>query len=658
MKNVWVKKPLWLACMLAVASSTSAETFSLGEVSVTASRIQVGEVGTEQTASVVTRKEIKQFNRDNVGDALNLLSGVTLTNSGMRNEKMIYVRGFDARQVPLFIDGIPVYVPYDGYVDLNRFTTADLSAIQVSKGFSSVAYGPNTLGGAINLISRKPKTKFDADASLGFASGNEKQAQVNVGTNRDSWYLQAGASYLQSDSYPLSSAFTPTATEDGGARNNAYRKDDKISLKVGLTPNSSDEYAISYYKQNGEKGQPPSTIPAAARYWKWPFWDKESLYFISNTALGNNEKLKVRLYLDKYGNGLDIYANAAYPAITTPATSQSSYDDKTSGGSVELSSARFSGQEIKLVTHYKVDRHIARDGISTITESFQDSLTSYALEDNISLSPSLLLSLGITRHTLKPQTVYKVGAPFTLPQAQSATDGQAGIFYDVSSDARIYASLSQKSRLPTLKDRYSGRFATYLENTTLQAESSLNYEVGYQGTPWQGAKTEAAIFYSDITNKIQTAYQPGSTTCTVISKCQMQNIGKVHSSGVELGLRSPVTPWLELGGNFTLTSLKNISDPATKLTGVPRQKLTVHALVHPSDAVDLIAFAESNSSRWASNTVELAGFTTLNLKVVYRFANNISSEVGINNLSDKNYSLADGYPNAGRTWFANAAWKF
>jgi iron complex outermembrane receptor protein len=32
--------------------------------------------------------------------------------------------------------------------------------------------------------------------------------------------------------------------------------------------------------------------------------------------------------------------------------------------------------------------------------------------------------------------------------------------------------------------------------------------------------------------------------------------------------------------------------------------------------------------------------------------------VGVNNLSDHNYSLADGYPNPGRTWFANASYQF
>lgn len=44
-------------------------------------------------------------------------------------------------QVPVFIDGVPVYVPYDGYVDMGRFTTVDLAQVSVSKGFASILYG-------------------------------------------------------------------------------------------------------------------------------------------------------------------------------------------------------------------------------------------------------------------------------------------------------------------------------------------------------------------------------------------------------------------------------------------------------------------------------------------------------------------------------------
>jgi hypothetical protein len=58
---------------------------------------EIGDVGSDQVASVVTSKDLLQFNRNNVGDALNLLSGVTLSTNS-RNEKTVAVRGFDSRQ--------------------------------------------------------------------------------------------------------------------------------------------------------------------------------------------------------------------------------------------------------------------------------------------------------------------------------------------------------------------------------------------------------------------------------------------------------------------------------------------------------------------------------------------------------------------------------
>ncbi len=658
--NISLRTACLAACVFSVtmgAQAAESSSFELGTITVTAQRPEVGEVGADQVSSVLSSQQMKKYNRDNVGDSLNLLSGVTLSNSGMRNEKMIYVRGFDARQVPLFIDGIPIYVPYDGYVDLNRFTTADLSAIQISKGFSSVAYGPNTLGGAINLVSRKPRKKFEGDVSAGFASGNERQIQTNLGSNQGTWYMQTGISYLQNDNYPLSKSFTPTATEDGDARENSYRKDSKISLKLGLTPNNGDEYALSYYKQDGEKGQPPSTGDFA-RYWRWPFWNKKSLYFVSSTGLGSDEVLKTRIYWDKFDNALDIYSDDSYTTISNPVTNRSSYDDTSHGASFELSSTRFTEQELKLFVQYKMDKHIARDGASAITESFQDTLQSVAVEDDLFLTDNAHLSLGLSHHTLRPQEVYKPGSPFTLPDAKSADSGQLGLFYDMSPEARLYATIAQKTRLPTLKDRYSARFSTYIEKTDLRPESSLNYEVGYQGFAWSDTRVEAAIYLSDISDKIQTAYQPGSATCSTTSLCQMQNIGKVRASGIELGLNSALLPELEVGGNYTLTEMTNVSDPSTRITSVPRHKATVHATYKAGDRFEATSFIEYNSSRWASNSVELSGYTTLNLKAVYHFTHDFSAEAGVNNATDRNYSLADGYPNPGRSWFANASIQF
>ncbi len=137
----------------------------------------LGRVDVTVTAAARSRRRPRcradRVDRDRLGDdlprttgpslagALALAPGVSFVRIGSRNETAVYVRGFDMRQVPLFIDGIPVYTPYDGYADLERFTTFDVAEVRVSKGFASVLYGPNALGGAINVVSRRPAARLE-----------------------------------------------------------------------------------------------------------------------------------------------------------------------------------------------------------------------------------------------------------------------------------------------------------------------------------------------------------------------------------------------------------------------------------------------------------------------------------------------------------------
>ncbi|MBK1653941.1 TonB-dependent receptor plug domain-containing protein [Allochromatium vinosum] len=646
-----------LGLALNVQAESTPPVYDLGTVTVTATpEAPLGTMGADQVASVVTLDAMRRYNRDTVGAALDLLPGVTVaTNS--RNEQVVFVRGFDARQVPLFIDGIPVYVPYDGYVDFGRFTTADLSAIQVAKGFSSVTYGPNTLGGAINLISRKPTRELEGDVSLGFGEGTTRQASANVGSNQGLWYVQAGAAWIDSDGFRLSSDFEPTATEDGGARENAYHRDDKLSFKLGLTPNATDEYALSYYRQHGEKGQPPSTDPSAARYWQWPYWDKESLYFISRTALGATESVKLRLYHDSYDNAVESYTDDTYTRLKTSgrgslgAAGKSVYDDRTLGGAIELRSTRFARHDLGLSVQLKQDEHQADDTLKQ-TEHFEDTQTTVGLEDNIRLREDLTLALGATWSELRPETVDKLTDPVPKPDAQSAANGQAGLFWDVAQVGRLYATVATKTRFPTLKDRYSLRLGTAIPNPDLEAEHSINYEIGYQGTPWGRLSLEAALFLSDVTDLIQQVNDVED------DKYQMQNVGEVRLAGLELSAKAPIGAHWELGGNLTLLDRENRSDPDTRLTGVPDHKLTAHVLFRPIDRLEALLYLQYEGSRWDSQTVELDSYTTANFKLSYRPVEALLLEARLDNLADADYALADGYPAAGRTWMLNARYAF
>ncbi len=651
------------ACLLGASGGAWAgEAFSLGTIAVTAPRAAVGEMPQDQVGSLVTRAQMQQFGRDTVGDAVALLPGITISNNS-RNELLVYVRGFDPRQVPLFIDGIPVYVPYDGYVDFNRFSTYDIAAIQVAKGFSSIAYGPNALGGAINLVSRKPSKPLEGDVLLGAGSGSDRRASLNLGLRQDLWYAQLGVSQREADGFRLSSDFVPTPTEDGGLRNNSDRSDRKLSFKLGLTPNKTDEYTLSYYKQDGEKGQPPTTGTSGVRYWRWPFWDKESLYFVSSTALGASETVKLRIYHDRFDNEVTSYTNGSYSTLRTSgqgsvATGRSIYHDRTTGGAVELESRRFGGHVLRAVLQQKADRHEEVDANALLNTRYEDTLRSFGVEDLITLARGWQLAVGAARHSLRPDEVFSTSSAYALPPKAGATNLQAGLYHDLTASDRTYLTLSRKTRLPTLKDRYSQRLGNYVENPELGPERSLNVELGYQGKPLAGLNVEAALFVSRVDDKIQSMFVGAGSACGPATPCQMRNVGRARVSGLELGVRSSPLSWLDVGGNLTLLDQKNVSDPDIRLVGVPDRKLFAYVAARAGAGVTLQATLDHNSKRWVNNTAALGEFTLLGLKASWQALPALTLEAGVDNVGDKNYELDAGFPAAGRSWFAQARYSF
>jgi iron complex outermembrane receptor protein len=291
--------------------------FGLGQIVVTGQRPQ----GIASGGETLTTDAIYAFNRTTLDEAVNLIPGVSAGNSGgSRNERLIFVRGFDRFQVPLSVDGIRVYLPADNRLDFGRFLTNDVAAVQVAKGYVSVLDGPGGMGGAINLVTSKPTEKLegefaaglDLDRSLDYGGAN---GFARLGTRQGKFYAQASGSWTERDHYTLSKGFTQTPSENGGEREFSDTEDWRINLKAGYTPNETDEYSVSYTKQEGDKSAPASTTDSLddQRYWDWPYWDIESLYWLSNTQLdaGSELTLKTRAYYNGFDNGLYSYDDFA-----------------------------------------------------------------------------------------------------------------------------------------------------------------------------------------------------------------------------------------------------------------------------------------------------------------------------------------------------------
>ena len=625
--------------------------FMLGEVIVTNHQ-------NKDTLNRVTSKTMVSQNKMDVSRALNMLPGITLTSSGPRNESMVSVRGFDLRQVPVYMDGIPVYVPYDGYVDLARFTTFDLAAIDVSKGFSSVLYGPNSLGGAINLVSRKPSQKLEYDGSLGMINENGYKGNINIGSNIGKFYFQGGFSYLDRNSTRMSSNFVPTANENGGQRDNSYRTDQKISFKIGWTPTEKSEYAIGYINQQGEKGNPVYTgsdplnsLLLKPRYWQWPNWDKESFYFISNSNFDDKNSLKTRLYFDRFKNTLDSYDDATYTKQTKPYAFESIYNDYTYGGNLEYNTKFIPKNDLKIAFHFKEDVH-RENNLGEPVRHFIDNTVLVGIEDIYKVTPKFTVIPGVSYNIRKNteaedyNSTTKVISDYPSAGASDAFNAQIGFFYQLNEAQKLGATVSQKTRFATIKDRYSYRMGTAIPNPDLKPEKAVNYELNYTAGLFNKVTFQTALFYSKLSDAILNVsnVQPG--------KSQMQNFGEAEYLGVEAQINYEILSNLSLNVNYTYIERNNITNPNIHFTDVPNTKVMGTLEYKPIKILRLIANSEFNSSRFSTSYgARVPDYTLLNFYASGKIAKNFSIDAGINNIFDKNYSLVEGYPEEGRNFF-------
>lgn len=678
-------KPLRLAVIAAIASSsqlTLAEVapYTLGEINVTTFK----ESNSRLANDTITQDDMRLFNRETLDAALNLLPGVSLTGAqqngqgAQRNEMMANIRGFNLRQVPIYIDGIPVYVSYDGYIDLARFTTYDLSKIQVSKGFSSVLYGANTLGGAINLVSRKPVKEFEGSVTAGLKTDRDFQyngytTDASFGGNQGTWYWQANVSLIDINRYRMSADYTPNRFEDGGVRDNSYSRDGKINLKFGITPREGDEYSINYINQQASKGSPPyaGNTDQPINRWNWPRWDKESVYFISNTKLGNDSYIKFRGFHDSFKNELESFTNAARTIYQSNFPSY--YSDHSYGGSTEFGTKLTENNTLKLSAHIKWDVHRS-NAIGNPKERSEDRTISLGIEDTHAFSNKLSLVTGVSydkRKNLDASAFTNNNQHFQFVHgSDQAWNPQAGLFYRPTEDSEIHFTVARKSRFATLKDRLSTGLAnTGIQNPNLKSESSTNYEIGASGMATPQLRLQGAVFYYNTKDMIQQV--GGLTGCRAGSGCfQQQNIGQVISTGVEVGANYQASEALEFGATYSYIDRDNKNDPQYKLLGVPRNKLFAYGRWQATSQLALSGNIEasdgSNNSRlrtgsgagnnpyWSASD----GYALLNLKGSYQLNQDWVADLGVNNLLDKNYAYMEGFFLQGRNMFVNVTRKF
>lgn len=659
----------WSSWALGTEANSAAE---LGQITVYAPQPK----GTPLGGATVTQADVQQFNRDTLDTAILLVSGTSVSEVGARNETDIWIRGFDRWRVPLYQDGIPIYLPVDDRIDFGRFTTLDLAEIQISKGFASVIDGPGAMGGSINLVSRVVNKPLEGEARIGTTLDSAGSYQgwtsdLFVGSRQSNWFVQGAGSFTSQNHFRLSDNFTPGTFQGAGDRLDSRHQDYKINLKAGYTPDFGGEYAVNFIDQVGTKGNPvvDSLVPKSAlnqvKYWDWPSWNKKSYYFLSKNELDDRGSyVKTRLYYDRFFNQLDSFDSIAYDTQNTPKSFNSTYNDRAAGTSVELSETLPGGVDtIRVAGHFRWDQHNETESTrnapfapfySQPWETAQETTSSLALENIYHPTAAWDVIAGLSydyRHLVGDSQWLAAGAtpPFGSSFSYPVADEVAAV-YRYSAEGSVHASYADRSRFPTLFEMYSTRFGTFKNNPYLQPERSHYFQVGMADTVY-GTHIVANVFYARVVDGIVAV--PLSPTLS-----ESKNVGVEKQEGYELELSRQLLSSLSAGMNFSRLA-RVVEAGNTVPTDTPNHKFFAFLEWRPIEQLKIVPSVDIEDKRWlqsaVNNTVYYRGgsFSLLNVKAAYQVLPQALFEVGTTNLSDRNYLVEDGYHAPGRQYFAN-----
>ena len=681
------------------------EAFDLG---VTVVNVTAAVSPLSPVADGIDQTELANRAVKNVPQAFPYLVGVSVDHKSARDQNGISIRGFDTRQVPVYLDDIPIYVPFDGYVDLSRFLTNDIAEIQVARGYSSPLNGPNGLGGAVNLVTKRPEDKLEGEALMGTGPGNMIDSYLRLGTRWRQFFGQGSLGWLQSDFLPISGEFPLNAAQPTDHRINSYQRDERFSGRFGWTPRASDQYVFSYINQKGNYGVPPyaGSLPVCPtnvtvnypcangpKYWKWPYWTITSYYLNSSTAIGQASTVKFRAFYDQYRNEQEMYDDATYSTMyKNNSSGRTFYDDHSTGVSGEFTTRKLARNILSTSVFVKNDTHresavsFSSKNIPSASpwQSDRDRLSSYGVLDAITLTARLHATLGFSADQLNGLEAQDLNAAKTQLQPfnvsgicgiTSLTDFHActdhvwsynplgSLSYVVSESGRLFFTYAEKSHFPTLKDRYSYKFGKAVPNPLLNPEHAHNWSIGYSHVLAFRTMIQADLFRSDVRDAVESITFPSPLCSTGKGYCsQSINVGKEVHEGMEFVVRSTPLQRLTLDANYSFLNRTLTNAQGALPTGTPKHKAVGAAtwrLPWKALAIGTVRY-ESGTLAGADNGLPIPAskFATVDIGLIVPVRAGLSVQAGVKNLFDRNYFYQEGFPEEGRNWNVTARYRF
>ena len=554
------------------------------------------------SVTIITRADIQARQATSVQELLTGEAGIQISNNGgLGKATALFLRGTDADQVLVLVDGVKLTSVTLGTTAFEYLPVEEIDRIEIVRGPRSSLYGSEAVGGVIQIFTRRGQGEPLLTASAGGGSHNTENTSAGLSGSTSSLSYSVSSSYLGSDGYascrgtpvpPGGGCFTFDFTPDGfhsASQSARIRYDFSDTANVEVT---------ALRAQGGTR-------------FAGTFVNHES--FVQQTAglTGRWSPLSSLQLAIRAGQSRD---EATDELNFVP---QSRFDTLHSQGTLQ------------------VDWQLATQHLLTLgTDAQRDSVASsvaYAVTSRRDIGSFLEYQGGFASERFSISARHDDNEQF----GGQAT-GSAAWSHGLAGGLRLIASFGTAFRAPTFNELYYPFFG----NPALRPEHSRSAELGIDGSRGE-AQWSLHTFENRVNDLIafDSSFLPANIETAVIR-------------GAEGQLTARRAAWT---GSLIVTWL----DPRNRTPGsasgnlLPRRATLSSRLElgHQWASARLTARLNTVGPRFEdlANTQRLGGYLTLDLLGSWAPARQWSVEAKIANVSGRHYETAEFYPQDGRT---------
>ena len=597
------QKLISLALFGAIATPLTchAETSSLNEIVVTATRMPQQLDKTIADTTVLNDEDIKKSGATDLSTLLRSVAGIEVAQSGgMGSTASIFMRGTNANQVLVLLDGVRISSATSGLAGIEHLMLGSIERIEIVRGNVSSLYGSEAIGGVIQLFTRQGRGKpaFNADVGVGSYGTKRIGGGYSGSVNDTSFSLNAGN--ISTNGY---SAINPLLAPNANPNRNGY---DNSTVDATIQQNLNADHALSasVYNTRGNVSIDSAFGTPTTQYNVVQNIDKLSLTSDNRFSDTWSSQLRIAQGTDDYR----YYTNFAPSSRYQTQNNQLSWQNNL---------AIAPGQQLHLTAERLTEAVTSTVLFSQTGRNVNSLLGGYSGEYG---AQQVQLNLRQDRYS----------------DFGTANTGLIGYGYSFSDSWRASASISNAFKAPTFNDMYWPLAFGYQGNPNLKPERSRNREAGLHYAA-DGHRVDAIYFDNRIQDLI--ALNAAFTTVT--------NINQARIDGEELSYSGDF-------GNKHIKASATFQNPRDAATGLvlPRRAKQFGNIAASHDFESLSMGAELRYSGVRQDGVHaLPAYQLLNLTSRYRIDSNLSLSARLDNLFNRSYSEVYSYNTPGRTLF-------